>query len=223
MKEKCQEGEVSVSFTPLQVGQYKVSVTFGGRHLQGSPFSLEVVDQPIYRRDYREVGGHPVSQFGLGRDDSPESASCNSKGEIVVASSKCRIQVFDRYGKFLFRFGSEGKGNGQFSPCGVTIDQRNNQIVVADNGNHRIQIFDEKGAFIRVFGSRGKGVEQFDDPSGIVVDQQGNYVVADGGNHRIQIFNSQGLFMRKFGSHGAGNGQMNSPLVLAFCRMGILW
>jgi len=95
-----------------------------------------------------------------------------------------RIQVFDRNGKFLFKFGS-----GQFNqPCGVTVDQRNNQIVVADTHNHRIQFFDEKGTFLRLFGSSGKGDGQFSSPRGVVVDQQGNYVVTDQGNHRIQIF-----------------------------------
>ena len=55
------------------------------------------------------------------------SVACNSRGEIVVAESgNHRIQVFDRNGKFLFKFGSQGKGNGQFqSPCGVTNNQRN--------------------------------------------------------------------------------------------------
>ena len=35
---------MSVSFTPSQVGQHQVSVTHYGRHVQGSPFSLEVID-----------------------------------------------------------------------------------------------------------------------------------------------------------------------------------
>ena len=83
------------------------------------------------------------------------SISCNSRGEIVVADySNHRIQVFDRNGKFLFKFGSNGNGNGRFELTqGVTVDQRNNQIVVADTNNDRIQIFDEKGTFLRVFGS----------------------------------------------------------------------
>jgi len=128
--------------------------------------------------------------------------------------------VFDRDGKFLFEFGSRGQFN---YPSGVTVDQRNNQIVVTDLCNHRIQIFDEKGAFLRVFGSKGNRDGQFDQPIGVVVDQQGNYVVADTENHRIQIFNSEGQFVRKFGSKGSGNGQMNRPLVLAFSRMETLW
>ena len=153
---------MSVSFTPSQASQHQVSVTFRGKHLQGSPFTLEVVDRPVYRREYSKVGDQPVSRFGSkgagdGQFTNPYSVACNVRGEIVVAdSSNHCIQVFDRNGKFLLKFGTKGKGNSQFNePCGVTVDQRNNQIVVADTYNHRIQIFDEKGTFLRVFGSNG--------------------------------------------------------------------
>ena len=78
------------SFTPSQVGQHNVSVTFRGKHLQGSPFTLEVVDRPVYRREYSKVGDQPVGQFGSwGRSDgqlsNPYSVACNLRGDIVVA------------------------------------------------------------------------------------------------------------------------------------------
>jgi len=77
---------------------------------------------------------------------------------VIVDCENHRTQVFDRNGTFLFKFGSNGIENGQFSgPQGVTVDQRNNQIVVADTDNHRIQIFDEKGTFLRAYGSKGNG------------------------------------------------------------------
>ena len=151
------------SFTPSQAGQHQISVTFRGKHLQESPFTLEVVDRPVYRRDYSQVGDQPVSTFSSeGEGDEqfikPYSVACNSRGEIVVIEyANNRIQVFDRNGTFLFKFGSKGNGNGQFNkPYGVTVDQWNDQIVVGDTDNHRIQIFDEKGTFLRVFGSNGK-------------------------------------------------------------------
>ena len=143
---------MAVSFTPLQADEHQVSVTFRGKHLQGSPFNLEVVDRPVYRRDYSKVSDQPTSRFGSqgagdGQLDRPFSIVCNSRGEIVVAEhGNDRIQLFDVNGTFLFKFGSKGPGNGQlYHPYGVTIDPRNNQIVVADTFNHRIQIFDEKG------------------------------------------------------------------------------
>jgi len=129
--------------------------------------------------------------------------------------------VFDRNGKFLFKFGSKGQKNGQFDcPYGVTVDQRNNQIVVVDTDNHCIQIFDEKGTFLRVFGSNGQGDGQFSSPRGVVVDEQGNYVVTEYSNHRVEIFNSQGQFVRKFGSEGAGNGQLKYPFGMGLLSNG---
>jgi len=165
-------------------------------------------------RDYSKVCDKPTHRFGSkgagdGLFSTPYSVACNSQGEIIIADKdNHRIQVFDRNGKFMLKFGSKGRGNGQLKqPGGVTVDQRNNQIVVSDSANHRIQIFDEKGTFLRVFGSNGQGDGQFGGPRGLVVDQQGKYAVADHSNHRVQIFNSQGQFVWKIGSFGAGNAR----------------
>ena len=87
-----------VSFTPSQAGQHQVSVTFRGKHLQGSPFTLEVVDRPIYRRDCSKVGDQPICRFGSsgsgdGQFNFPSAVACNVRGEIVVAEfSNHRIQ-----------------------------------------------------------------------------------------------------------------------------------
>jgi len=128
------------------------------------------------------------------------------------------VQVFDKAGKFLFKFGSTGNGDGQFSSLiGVTVARRNNQIVVADLHYDRIQVFDEKGGFIRAFGSSGSGDGQLSGPYGVVVDSQGNYFITDYDNHHMSIFDSNGQFLRKFGSSGNGNGQLSSPF-----RLGLL-
>ena len=71
-----------MSFTLTQVGQYQVSVTFRGKHLQGSPFTLEVMDRPVYRRDYSKVSDQPISRFGSGgagdgQFDGPYDVACN--------------------------------------------------------------------------------------------------------------------------------------------------
>jgi tripartite motif-containing protein 71 len=107
---------------------------------------------------------------------------------FMVEHNNHRVQVFDKTGKLLFKCGSNGSGNGQFTnPLGVTVDQRNNQIVVADSSNHRIQVFDEKGVFIRAIGSSGNGDGQLFYPRGVVVDHQGNYFVTENGSHRAQF------------------------------------
>ena len=221
------EGEFSVSFTPTTAGQHQISVSHKGKHFKGSPFSVEVVDRPLYRRDYNAVGTNPVLQFGSkgsgdGQFSSPFGVACNSRGDIIVADdSNHRVQVFDKAGKFLFKFGSNGNEIGKFSsPRGVTVDQRNNQIVVADTSNHCIQVFDEKGGFIDAFGSSGSGDGQLNSPRGVVVDTQGNYFVSEYSNHRVSVFDSNGQFLRKFGSKGNGNGQLSSPRGLGLLSHG---
>jgi len=239
-----------VSFTLSQVGEHQVSVTFRGKHLQGSPFTLEVKDKPVYRREYSKVGDRPVSQFGSkgvsdGQFGWAWSVVCNLVGEIVVADTdNHRIQVFDRNGKFLFKFGSRGNGNGQFDrPCGATVDQRNNQIVVADAWNHRIQIFDEKwraeeslgrwsfvewdivvseddGNKLQIFDSEGifvriVGAGRVKDPGHLIVDSDDNILVADYGNRRIQLFDQNGKHIKTIGT-----GQIHDPLSVCMDRDG---
>jgi len=160
-----------LSFTPTQAGQHQVSVNFRGKHLQGSPFNLEVIDgSAVYRRDYRKVSDRPVSRFGSngaggGLFQFPSSVASNSKGEIVVADDcNHRIQIFDEKGTFLRVFGSCGHGDGQFTnPRGVVVDQQGNYVVV-DSLNHCIQIFNSQGQFVRKFGFKGEGNGQMSRP-----------------------------------------------------------
>lgn len=59
---------------------------------------------------------------------------------IVGDSGNHRVQVFDKYGRFLYKFGTEGSIDGQFKyPRGVATDQHGN-IIVGDSGNNRVQV-----------------------------------------------------------------------------------
>ena len=116
------EGEFSILFTPTTAGKHQISVSHKGRHFKGSPFRIEVVDRPkvVYRRDYNAVGTNSVLQFGSGGSGEgqfsyPYGVACNSRGDIIVVDyGNHRVQVFDKAGKFLFKLGSNGNGNGQF-------------------------------------------------------------------------------------------------------------
>ena len=57
--------------------------------------------------------------------------------------------------EFLFEWGSEGTGDGQFTRTSeITIDS-DGDIYVADQHNHRIQKFDSNGTYLAQFGSVG--------------------------------------------------------------------
>jgi tripartite motif-containing protein 71 len=108
-----------------------------------------------------------------------------------------RVQVFDKNGTFIKKWGSEGTGDGQFDlPYGVDIDSQGN-VWVADRNNARIQKFDSNGNFLLKFGSLGSGKGEFDNPRQAAVDKDVKFVyVVDSNNNRIQKFDNKGNFIK---------------------------
>jgi tripartite motif-containing protein 71 len=89
---------------------------------------------------------------------------------------------------FITKWGSFGKGDGQFNlPHGVALDSSDN-VYVADTFTHRIQKFDSEGTFITKWGSKGEADGQFNFPTGVALDSSGNVYVTDIENNRIQKF-----------------------------------
>lgn len=108
------------------------------------------------------------------------------------------------------KFGSPGKGDGEFSqPRRVAVDDTRSVVYVADSRNNRIQVFDTDGNFITQWGTEGVGNGQFVAPTSVVLDPQGNVIVGERGNHRIQKFDPTDKFLMKFGFEGSGDGQFS--------------
>src|ERR1700739_3638343 len=60
-----------------------------------------------------------------------------------------RVGKVDKHGKWLKSFGEPGDGPGQLNtPHSIALDANDN-VYVADRGNHRIQVFDKEGKFQR--------------------------------------------------------------------------
>lgn len=70
------------------------------------------------------------------------SVAVDGAGNVYVADTdNYRIQKFDSAGGFLAKWGSNGRGDGQFhAPYGVAVDASGN-VYVADPDNYRIQKF----------------------------------------------------------------------------------
>ena len=112
---------------------------------------------------------------------------------------------------FLFQWGSQGSGNGQFTgPQGLAIDSSNN-VYVADQINSRIEKFDGNGSFLTQWGSFGSGNGQFNGPEGIAIDSSNNVYVTDFSNDRVEKFDGNGNYLTQWGSQGTGNGQFRDP------------
>ena len=81
--------------------------------------------------------------------------------------------------------GKQGRDQAEFIwPIDVSINQFNNQILVADSGNSRIQVFESNGKFVKSFGSHGAANGQFNNVSGLFIDSMFNVFVVDRLNHR---------------------------------------
>lgn len=124
-----------------------------------------------------------------------------------------RIQVFDKDGVFVRKWGVPGSSTGQFSELsGLAVDDVN--VYVAERGNDRVQVFSKNGTFVRCWGIRGSAHGQFIEPRGIAVDETRVYV-ADTGNNRIQVFDKNGVFQIAWGSVGSVAGQFDYPTCIA--------
>ena len=90
-------------------------------------------------------------QFGsYGSNDGefmyPSGITQLMNGNIVVCDTgNNRIQIFDKYGKFIGKFGSLGKENTQLNHPIDVMQFKNDCIAICDSGNDRIQIFDISG------------------------------------------------------------------------------
>jgi DNA-binding beta-propeller fold protein YncE len=110
--------------------------------------------------------------------------------------------VFDPNGKFQYKFGSTGSGDGELNrPAGIAVE-KNGNVIVVDSGNSRLQVFSPEGKLLAQCGKAGSGDGEFNQPWGITTDKDGNIYVADWKNHRVQKLSPQGRFLMKIGSYG---------------------
>ena len=145
---------------------------------------------------------------------------------------------------YAAQFGSEGKGNGQFTDLAGMAEDATGEVLAVDSGNDRVQEFSTEGSYLSSFGSKGTGNGQFEQPWGVAVNKStGNIYVTDSTNDRVQEFSSSGAFVRawgfgvsnekaefevctsscKAGISGSGSGQFSDPLGIAVDGSGNVW
>lgn len=130
-----------------------------------------------------------------------------TNGYLFVAdTANHRIQVLDSNGTFLYKWGTSGSANGQFSyPSAIAIGT-NELVYVADRGNNRIQVFGQDGAFQRSWSSGC--------PSGVALNRENGLVhVADNSAKMINVYQDNGttgVVVRSFGGAGSTPGKFGN-------------
>jgi peptidylamidoglycolate lyase len=93
----------------------------------------------------KNVSGNDDKHFNL-----PADIEFLPDGSFLVADGygNSRVVKFDRNGKYLTAWGTNGSGPGQFKvPHGVAVDS-DRRVYVADRDNQRVQVFDANGKYL---------------------------------------------------------------------------
>ena len=165
---------------------------------------LLVVDDGNGRiQQFNAQTGNFVKRFGKegtgdGEFSAPEGIFLNDEGHLIVADYRNNgIQVLDKDGKFMYKFGDNGPGELN-RPSGCIYHK--NKFIVSDIGNHCLKVFDKAGKFLYKIGEKGEADGQFSSPWGLCVEKYGdhqNLLVCDSGNGRIQQFTMEDRFIGK--------------------------
>ncbi len=169
-----------------------------------------------------------------GQYRTPRNVAVAPNGDVLVLDSlNGRVQRFDKEGRFISKFGTIGKGDGQFTlsqyesgPSGLTTDEDGN-VYVTDTWGFRIVKFDKNGTFVQNWGTGGQDTQgdaalsqqyptSFYGPRSIAYDRAaGEFYITDTGNKRVVVYDKTGQFKRQFGTKGAGQGQFDEPVSVA--------
>ena len=174
----------------------------------------------VFGRDWTVQRQWSMPEVEVGK---PEDLTVLHDGSIAVPDTHYhRVLIVDETGHEVRRFGSYGRGPGQFIyPVSVAEDDRGRLYVCEYGGHDRVQIFSAAGEYEGEFGSFGTGAGQMQRPSGIVW-HAGKVYVSDAVNGRILIFSDTGEFLDFLGPESAPLA-LDFPYDLALGQDDTLW
>ena len=199
VRKDAEKGKFRVNFTPKMPGAYNIEVKINDDKLPNCPFTTQVKE-----RELVVVGELNLKLFKKDELHQPAGIAVNSTGKIALTDYKghCGF-IFDKEGNCLRKIGSHRENARNFDhPWGVTY-LNDNEILVADQGNHRIQQVDvQTGTVVKIFGKYGAAKREFSNLLDVSLDEQQRIVVTEFVNHRIQVMTQEGDTITMFGDSG---------------------
>ena len=141
----------------------------------------------------------------LGELINREQTEVDYKSKINPVISVCKL-------------GSEF--NDLYGPRGVTVDNANGNIFVADTYNSCVKVFDDSGEIIYKFGDE-EGEGKMNKPQGLSI--HGNNILISQSNHCILNYQLNGKFISRIGKSDNGKLEFNYPRGLTFDHNGDLY
>ena len=197
------DGTYTITLTPKITGPHQLIVTMDGKHVQNSPYNIQV------RGDYTSLC-NPKQVIGIAQ---PYCVAVHDKGDIYVGCNDECIHVFDKSGTLKNTIGVSVKGENMFDgPVGVFV--KGDILYVADVGNHCIKMLTTGGKFLHSIGEQGSSHGQLNAPSDVVVDSKDRVIVADRDNSRVQVFSQEGHCIFTIDGNGSGDHAYKYPCSL---------
>lgn len=132
------------------------------------------------------------------------------------------VQVYSSDGRLVRAWGQDTIKTAHH----IKID-RDENIWIADIGNHVVRKFNPAGQVLMTLGTVGEpGADEshLNQPTDMAIAANGDVFVSDGyGNNRVVQFNARGKFVRQWGSLGTGPNQFSLPHAIAIDSAGRLY
>ncbi len=129
----------------------------------------------------------------------------------VVDTASHQVNVFNRAGELLSRFGTRGTGDGEFNYPTLLWRSQQGQLYLTDSLNYRLQVFDGEGKFLAKFGKQGDGTGDAGRQKGVATDSYGHVYIVDALFNALQVFDNKGNFLISIGTLGRERGEFWLP------------
>lgn len=194
------DNRYEIKYTPFNSGEHQLHISVKGKHIRGSPFTVEVKKRSTPFRVICGLQGPAGITFGL------------NKKILVVERAMHSVSIFDYDGNKISSFGmSGGSSCGHFLfPRSIAVDHLGN-IFVVDSNNYRIQKLKSDGSFVAKFGSKGDKPRQFGYPMAVAFNHSNNKVYVVDLKDKVYVLDSDLSYCSEFGKRGCSKGKFCEP------------